>query len=160
MFVVDKLENASKEELYASLHQQAQGLFYDEKDLIANAANLSALLFNALEQTNWAGFYFYKEGELVLGPFQGQPACIRIAIGKGVCGAAAETLETQLIDDVHAFPGHIACDAASNSEIVIPLVKDGNLLGVLDIDSPIKARFDEQDRVGLEKLAQLFIDSI
>ena len=160
MFVVEKIVNQNKSELYASLLQQAQGLFYEEKDLIANAANLSSLLFNTLDDVNWAGFYFYKEGELVLGPFQGMPACIRIAIGRGVCGTAAETLETQLVKDVHAFEGHIACDAASRSEIVVPLVKDGQLLGVLDIDSPSVARFDYEDKVGVERLAGEFINSL
>ena len=160
MFVVEKLDNQSKSEMYANLLQQAQGLFYDEKDLIANAANLSSLLFNTLENVNWAGFYFYKEGELVLGPFQGMPACIRIAMGRGVCGTTAETQETQLVEDVHAFEGHIACDAASRSEIVVPLVKDGELLGVLDIDSPAVARFDQDDRVGIERLASELIKSL
>ena len=160
MFVVEKLDNKNKSEMYANLLQQAQGLFYDEKDLIANAANLSALLFNTLTEVNWAGFYFYKDGELVLGPFQGMPACIRIAMGKGVCGTAAETLNTQLVEDVHAFEGHIACDAASRSEIVVPLVMDGELLGVLDIDSLVVAKFDDEDRVGVERLAEEFIKSL
>lgn len=160
MFEVEKLDNKNKLEMYASLLQQAQGLFYDEKDLIANAANLSALLFNTLTEVNWAGFYFYKDGELVLGPFQGMPACIRIAMGKGVCGTAAETLNTQLVEDVHAFEGHIACDAASRSEIVVPLVMDGELLGVLDIDSLVVAKFDDEDRVGVERLAEEFIKSL
>jgi GAF domain-containing protein len=160
MFVVEKLDNQNKSEMYANLLQQAQGLFYDEKDLIANAANLSSLLFNTLDDVNWAGFYLYKAGELVLGPFQGMPACIRIAMGRGVCGTAAETRETQLVEDVHAFEGHIACDAASRSEIVVPLVKDGELLGVLDIDSPAISRFDDEDRVGIEGLANEFIKSL
>ena len=160
MFEVEKLDNKNKLEMYASLLQQAQGLFYDEKDLIANAANLSSLIFNTLTEVNWAGFYFYKDGELVLGPFQGMPACIRIAMGKGVCGTAAESLQTQLVEDVHAFEGHIACDAASRSEIVVPLVNDGVLLGVLDIDSPAVARFDDVDRVGVERLAEEFIKSL
>lgn len=160
MFVVEKIVNQNKSELYASLLQQAQGLFYGEKDLIANAANLASLLFNTLDDVNWAGFYFYKEGELVLGPFQGMPACIRIAMGKGVCGTAAETLETQLVKDVHAFEGHIACDAASRSEIVVPLVKNGELIGVLDIDSSIVSRFNDEDRVGVERLAEEFISSL
>ena len=160
MFVVEKFDYQNKSEMYASLLLQAQGLFYDEKDLIANAANLSSLLFNTLNDVNWAGFYFYKESELVLGPFQGLPACIRIAMGKGVCGAAAETLQTQLVEDVHTFEGHIACDAASRSEIVVPLVKDGELIGVLDIDSPSVARFDDEDRVGVERLVEAFINSL
>ena len=160
MFVVEKLDNQNKTEMYESLLQQAHGLFYDEKDLIANAANLSSLLFNTLEDVNWAGFYFYKEDVLVLGPFQGLPACIRIAMGRGVCGTAAETLETQLVEDVHAFEGHIACDTASRSEIVVPLVMDGELLGVLDIDSPIVARFDDEDRKGIERLAAEFLAAL
>ncbi|MBT79126.1 MAG: GAF domain-containing protein [Alteromonadaceae bacterium] len=130
-----------------------------ESDLIANMANLSALMFNRMEKVNWAGFYLYKEDQLVLGPFQGQPACIRIPVGRGVCGTAAQSLQTQLVEDVHAFEGHIACDAASNSEIVIPLVLNGNLLGVLDIDSPEYSRFDEEDKAGLEALAEALLDS-
>jgi len=160
MFKLDKPKFDNKSELYESLNLQAQGLFQDENDLIANAANLSSLLFNTLDEVNWAGFYFFKENELVLGPFQGLPACIRIAIGKGVCGTAAETLKTQLVDDVHAFPGHIACDAASLSEIVIPIVRQGNLIGVLDIDSPITSRFDVEDQQGLENLVHLFVKSL
>ena len=160
MFVVDKVDNKNKTEMYEVLLQQAQGLFYDEKDLIANAANLSSLLFNTLDDVNWAGFYLYKGGELVLGPFQGLPACIRIALGSGVCGTAAKTLETNLVADVHAFEGHIACDAASRSEIVVPLVKDGELLGVLDIDSPVVARFDEEDKLGIERLAKEFLAAL
>ena len=160
MFVVEKLDSQNKSEMYANLLQQAQGLFYDEKDMIANAANLSSLLFNTLDDVNWAGFYLYKDGELVLGPFQGMPACIRIAMGRGVCGTAAKTQETQLVEDVHAFEGHIACDAASQSEIVVPLVNNGELLGVLDIDSPVIARFDDEDRVGIERLANEFIKSL
>ena len=130
-----------------------------ESDLIANMANLSALMFNRMEKVNWAGFYLYKEDQLVLGPFQGQPACIRIPVGRGVCGTAAQSLQTQLVEDVHAFEGHIACDAASNSEIVIPLVLNGKLLGVLDIDSPEYSRFDEEDKAGLEALAEALLDS-
>lgn len=141
--------------MYDRLVAQAEALVSGEPDLIANMANLSALIFNNLEQVNWAGFYLYKEDQLVLGPFQGQPACIRIGMGKGVCGTAAETRETQLVDDVHAFAGHIACDAASNSEIVVPLVVNGQLLGVLDIDSPQFSRFDENDQQGLERIARV-----
>ena len=160
MFVIDKINQKNKPEFYENLLQQAQSLFLDETDLIANAANLSSLLYNSLSDVNWAGFYFYKNKELVLGPFQGLPACIRIAIGKGVCGTAAESLETQLVEDVYSFDGHIACDAASLSEVVVPLVKDGELLGVLDIDSPLLARFDHEDKVGIEKLAEAFIASL
>ena len=148
-----------KEKQYAQLISQAKSLVAGEHDLIANMANISALLFNQLENVNWAGFYLYKQEQLVLGPFQGQPACIRIPMGKGVCGSAAETRTIQRIDDVHAFSGHIACDAASNSEIVIPLVVNGELLGVLDIDSPIFSRFDEQDEAGLCKIADILIES-
>ena len=150
----------NKVELYENMLQQAQGLFFEETDLIANAANLSSLLFNSLKDVNWAGFYLYKNNELVLGPFQGLPACIRIALGKGVCGTAAESLETQLVEDVHNFDGHIACDAATHSEIVVPLLRNGELLGVLDIDSPLLARFDHEDKVGIEKLADAFVRSL
>ena len=160
MFVLDKNETKNKPDLYKNLIQQAQGLFFEEKDLIANSANLSSLLFNSLTEVNWAGFYFYKNSELVLGPFQGLPACIRIEIGRGVCGTAAKTRKTQLVNDVHVFDGHIACDATTRSEIVVPLIKDGELLGVLDIDSPIIARFDDEDKDGLEKLAKLLIESL
>ena len=148
-----------KNEFYKDLLTQAKGLMSGESDLIANMANLSALMFNRMEKVNWAGFYLYKEDQLVLGPFQGQPACIRIPMGRGVCGTAAQSLQTQLVEDVHAFEGHIACDAASNSEIVIPLVLNGKLLGVLDIDSPEYSRFDEEDKAGLEALAEALLDS-
>ena len=130
-----------------------------EQDPIANAANTSALLFNALSGLNWAGFYILRGDTLVLGPFQGKPACVRIPLGKGVCGTAAQKQQTLVVKDVHAFPGHIACDAASNSEIVIPIIKNGKLWGVLDIDSPLLARFDETDQQFLEQLAQLFARS-
>jgi len=143
--------------LYRELLQQAQGLFADERDAIANGANLSALLWHGLPDLNWAGFYFLKNGALVLGPFQGKPACVRLAPGKGVCGAAVAALRTVVVPDVHEFPGHIACDAASNSEIVVPLVKDGTVLGVLDLDSPLLARFDADDAHGLESLAQAWV---
>lgn len=145
---------------YAQLAAQAQALFEGERDRIANAANLSALVYRALPDLNWAGFYFYDGRELVVGPFQGLPACVRIALDKGVCGAAARTRETQRVDDVHAFPGHIACDAASRSELVIPLVRDGVLIGVFDLDSPVPGRFDVEDQVGLERIAALYLDSI
>lgn len=126
-----------------------------EHDAIANLANASALLMMNLEAINWAGFYLVRGGELVLGPFQGKPACIRIAFGKGVCGAAALTDTTQLVKNVHAFPGHIACDSASNAEIVIPLHQNGRVVAVLDIDSPVPGRFDEEDRNGLEDFAHI-----
>ncbi|MDO5610459.1 MAG: GAF domain-containing protein [Pseudomonadota bacterium] len=145
---------------YAQLLAQTEALLHGERDRIANAANLSALLFNALPDLNWAGFYFYDGTELLVGPFQGLPACVRIPLDKGVCGAAARSRETQLVRDVHDFPGHIACDAASRSEIVIPLVKHEQLIGVLDIDSPLVARFDGDDRDGLHAIARCFLDSI
>ncbi|HAI73687.1 MAG: GAF domain-containing protein [Alteromonas sp.] len=148
-----------KEEHYTQLVSQAKSLVSGEHDLIANMANVSALLFNQLEDVNWAGFYLHKESQLVLGPFQGQPACIRIPIGKGVCGTAAETRTIQRIDDVHAFSGHIACDAASNSEIVIPLIVNDELIGVLDIDSPKFGRFDADDEAGLKQIADILIES-
>lgn len=149
----------SKVEMYALLDSQLAALTDGETDCIANLANMSALLFQALREINWAGFYLMKEGMLVLGPFQGNPACIRIPVGRGVCGTAAQTLQTQLVPDVHLFPGHIACDAQSQSEIVIPLMKDGVLLGVLDIDSPIKNRFDTKDQQGLEALCERIVSA-
>lgn len=139
-----------KPALYTHLVQELSGLIVGERDWIANLANSAALLYHSLPDLNWAGFYLLKHGELVVGPFQGKPACARIALGKGVCGTAAERRTTQLVRDVHEFPGHIACDAASNSEIVVPMIRNRELLGVLDLDSPKLARFDEQDREGLE----------
>jgi len=150
----------SKAEQYALLHQQARALVDGEHDAIANAANLSALVYHTLPDLNWAGFYFFDGKELVVGPFQGLPACVRIALDKGVCGAAARTGQTQRIDDVHAFPGHIACDAASRSELVVPLFKDGQLFGVFDLDSPEPARFDADDQAGLEALARMYLDAL
>ncbi len=159
MFEAVRLSGA-KSAQYAELAAQARALLGDERDRIANAANLSALLFDALPDLNWCGFYFFDGTELVVGPFQGKPACVRIAIGRGVCGAAAATRATQVVEDVHAFPGHIACDAASRSELVVPLIaRDGALLGVLDLDSPLPSRFDGEDARGLEALAQLWIDA-
>jgi L-methionine (R)-S-oxide reductase len=146
---------------YASLARELQALLADERDLIANAANATSLLYGALPELNWCGVYLLKEGELVVGPFQGKPACVRIALGKGVCGTAAAQRQTIVVPDVHAFPGHIACDADSRSEIVIPLVlPNGELLGVLDLDSPRPGRFDEADRRGLERLAAVFLASV
>src|SRR6185312_14193223 len=146
---------------YEHLVQQARGLLQGEPDLIANAANFSALVYHGLPQLNWAGFYLFDGTELVVGPFQGKPACIRIALGRGVCGTAAQTRRTQLVRDVNAFDGHIACDAASQSEIVVPLVKpDGSLLGVWDVDSPVTDRFDEEDRVGMKALCAVFMASL
>lgn len=150
-----------KAEFYQELVSQARSLLEGESNQIANAANLSALIFHSLPELNWAGFYFALDGELVVGPFQGKPACVRIPMGRGVCGRAAETRETQVVPDVDAFPGHIACDSASRSEIVIPLQKaNGELVGVLDIDSPVLARFDDEDRRGLQEVAQIFVASL
>lgn len=159
MFELQTSTGLSKPALYAELHLQAQGLFTGERDRIANAANLSSLIYHALPDLNWAGFYLFDGRELVLGPFQGKPACVRIALGRGVCGAAANQRLTQLVHDVHAFPGHIACDAASNSEIVLPLVAGDRLIGVLDLDSPKIGRFDTEDQRGLEALAALWIEA-
>ncbi|WP_058855178.1 GAF domain-containing protein [Nocardia jinanensis] len=145
---------------YRRLTAQAAALLAGESDRTANAANLSSLVYHSLAEVNWAGFYFYDGRELVVGPFQGRPACVRIALGAGVCGTAARTRRTQLVPDVHAFPGHIACDADSRSEIVIPLVHDSELLGVLDLDSPRPGRFDETDRLGLESIAEVFLESL
>jgi GAF domain-containing protein len=149
----------AKAGIYRELALQARGLFEGERDWLANAANLAALIFGGLDDLNWSGFYLMKDGALVLGPFQGKPACVRIALGKGVCGTAAERRETLIVADVDEFPGHIACDAASRSEIVVPLIKDGRLIGVLDLDAPIPARFDAEDRAGLEALAQLWLNA-
>jgi len=146
----------TKAEIYAELVRMAGGLFQGERDSIANAANLSALLWLGLGDLNWAGFYFLKGAGLVLGPFQGRPACVRIDIGRGVCGTAAARRRTVIVPDVEEFPGHIACDAASRSEIVVPLVTNDHLLGVLDLDSPLRGRFDSDDAHGLEALAQLW----
>ncbi|NIF29883.1 GAF domain-containing protein [Pantoea sp. Tr-811] len=143
---------------YHLLAAQVQALFADERDFIANAAQFSAFLYNQVDDLNWAGFYLNRNEELVLGPFQGQVACVRIPFSRGVCGAAAATRQTQRVEDVHAFPGHIACDSASNSELVIPLVKDGRLIGVLDLDSPKLGRFSEADQVGLERLVAIFLE--
>jgi GAF domain-containing protein len=147
----------SKAELYASLAQQARGLLSNEQDLVANAANMSSLLYHSVPDVNWAGFYLLRGSELVLGPFQGKPACVRIALGKGVCGVAAAQCETIIVPDVHEFPGHIACDAASNSEIVVPLFDGERVLGVLDLDSTTVARFDDQDAEGLNELMAIFV---
>lgn len=148
----------SKVELYSSLAAQLRSLLEGETDFIANAANFAALLYHSLPDLNWAGFYILRDDELVLGPFQGQPACVRIAMGKGVCGTAAAQRQTILVDNVHDFPGHIACDSASNSEIVVPLIKQGRLIGVLDLDSPTHARFDDDDARGLNELAEIFVN--
>jgi L-methionine (R)-S-oxide reductase len=149
-----------KRSLYHEIAQQAQSLLAGERDLIANMANLSALLFMRLDDVNWAGFYLLKDNELVLGPFQGKPACIRIPMGKGVCGTAAQRGEIQLIEDVHAFSGHIACDAESNSEVVLPFYQNGVLLGVLDVDSPSIGRFDQDDVDGLSSVVNILQEAI
>lgn len=153
--------SGSKPEQYAQLLEQARALLHGEHDRIANAANLSALVYNALPDLNWVGFYFFDGTELVVGPFQGLPACVRIPLDKGVCGAAARSRQTQRVEDVHAFPGHIACDSASNSELVVPLVAaDGQLLGVFDLDSPLSARFSVEDQEGLEHIARAYLESL
>ncbi len=144
---------------YSELKAQLTGLFADERDGLANAANTAAALYHGLPDLNWAGFYFLRAGDLVLGPFQGKVACVRIALGSGVCGTAAQRRDVVLVPDVHAFPGHIACDPNSRSEIVIPLVQQGRLLGVLDLDSPSLARFDDEDRIGLSAIAELLLES-
>lgn len=157
-FVFEK-PAGTKREIFHDLALQARGLFKGERDAVANAANLSSLIFTSLDDLNWAGFYFLKDGMLVLGPFQGRPACVRIEMGRGVCGTAAAQRETVVVEDVEKFPGHIACDVASRSEIVIPLIRDGRLIGVLDIDAPVHARFDAEDRTGLENLARLWLEA-
>ncbi len=160
MFAAAKTVAASKPELYLELAQQARGLLHGERDLIANAANFAALIYHALPDINWCGFYLFDGKELVVGPFQGKPACIRIALGRGVCGLAAQSRTAQVVQDVNAYPDHIACDAASQSEIVVPLIHaDGSLLGVWDVDSPRIARFDEDDRAGMEDLCAVFMQS-
>ena len=155
-----KIEAADKATLYRDLASALQGLVAGEPDAIANMANGAALIWESLPDINWVGFYRMIDGELVLGPFQGRPACIRMKLGEGVCGTAAETREVQLVKDVHSFPGHIACDSASNSEIVVPLIRDGQVLGVLDIDSPSLARFDEEDRAGIVRLGEILTAAI
>ena len=155
-----KIEAADKATLYADMASALKGLVDGEPDGVANMANAAALIWESLPDINWAGFYRNVDDELVLGPFQGRPACIRIPFGTGVCGVAAQTREVQLVEDVHAFPGHIACDSASNSEIVVPIIRDGKLLAVLDIDSPKTARFDEEDQAGCVKLAEIMARAI
>lgn len=160
MFQAETPDTTDKRTLYDGLARQAEALLEGESDTVANAANLSALLFNSLPEVNWVGFYFLKDGELVVGPFQGQPACVRIPMGRGVCGTAAEERRTQVVADVDAFDGHIPCDADSRSEIVVPLVVDDRLIGVLDIDSPVTDRFDHADREGLEAVARVFVERV
>jgi GAF domain-containing protein len=157
MFAVQSPFAGPKAELYSDLLSQARALLEGERDATANSANLAALIFHAVPDLNWAGFYWMKKGELVLGAFQGKPACVRIAIGKGVCGTAARDAQTIVVDDVSQFPGHIACDAASASEIVVPLKVGGRVVGVLDLDSPKQWRFDDADAIGLEALVEAFL---
>src|SRR5262245_41929430 len=151
---------SDKRAAYGELARELAGILAGERDLIANAANTAALIFHALPEVNWAGFYFLRDGELVVGPFQGKPACVRIALGRGVCGTAAAERRTLVVPDVHAFPGHIACDEASRSELVVPLLQGSAVLGVLDLDSPVPARFDAADAAGLEALAALFLAQV
>lgn len=153
---------ADKAAAYAELETGLRALLAGEHDLIANAANLAALLYWSLPELNWAGFYLVEpvRGDLLLGPFQGKPACVRIPVGRGVCGTAAARRETVMVADVHAFPGHIACDSASNSEIVVPVVRGDRLIGVLDLDSPVPGRFDGDDAAGLERLVGVFVESL
>ncbi|SEQ42509.1 GAF domain-containing protein [Faunimonas pinastri] len=157
MFALDNKTDADKPSLYADLAAELGGLLSGERDFIANAANAASLLFHRMPDLNWAGFYLMRGGELVLGPFHGKPACVRIAVGKGVCGTAVEHGESVVVPDVHAFPGHIACDAASRSELVVPLRSGSRIVGVLDLDSPVPGRFDEEDRRGCEKLATILM---
>jgi len=160
MFETNTIDAGNKPEFYRELGEQAASMVHGEPDEIANAANLSALLFEQMPDLNWAGFYFLRSpDELVVGPFQGKPACVRIRVGKGVCGTAVERKESILVEDVDAFPGHIACDSASRSELVVPLIKDGKVLGVLDLDSPKVGRFDADDQVGVEKIAKIYVEA-
>ncbi len=157
-----KPKPADKRAAYADLARDLAGLLSGETNLIAAAANMSSLLYWSLPDLNWVGFYLLdaESGDLLVGPFQGKPACVRIPLGKGVCGTAAARRETVLVPDVHAFPGHIACDSASNSEVVVPIVAGGRLLGVLDLDSPVKQRFDADDARGLERLVEVFLANV
>ena len=152
---IENIEFKNKTQMYNFLKLKLTGLISDEKDWIANFSNASALLNLVLKDINWVGFYFYKNGNLVLGPFQGKPACVNLQIGVGVCGTAALKKETQLVKNVHEFPNHVACDSASNSEIVIPIIIDDKVAAVLDIDSPFLDRFDEEDKLGLEKFVEV-----
>ena len=152
-------ETANKKQFYEELALQLRGLLSGELDAVANAANMSALLYHTLADVNWVGFYFLRGGELVVGPFQGKPACVRIALGRGVCGTAAEARHSLVVPDVHAFPGHIACDAVSRSELVVPLILGDAVVGVLDLDSPLPGRFDKEDRAGCEQLAAIYVEA-
>jgi L-methionine (R)-S-oxide reductase len=159
MFALQSARAVPSSERYPELLAQARALLQGERDFTANAANLASLLFHALPGLNWAGFYWMKGGELVLGPFQGKPACVRIALGRGVCGTAALERRTIVVADVHAFAGHIACDSASESEVVVPIVHAGRVIGVLDLDSPAKGRFTEEDARGLESVVRVFLEA-
>lgn len=161
MFAATPIDNPNKQDFYRELAEQLGALLAGESDPIANAANMSALIFQMVPDLNWAGFYFLRStDELVVGPFQGKPACVRIAVGRGVCGRAVERRAAVLVEDVHSFPGHIACDAASRSELVVPLMRDGEILGVLDLDSPLPSRFDLEDQAGMERLAAIYVAAI
>lgn len=160
MFESHDVSQLSKPQQYDALVEQARGLLHGETSTIANAANFSALVFHALDGLNWCGFYFFDGTELVVGPFQGKPACVRIALGRGVCGTAAQTRTTQVVPDVEAFPGHIPCDSASRSEIVVPLYRNDELIGVWDVDSPLLNRFDDDDKRGMEQLIEVFLQSM
>ena len=157
---IDKINFNTKDQFYNYLNMKLTGLICEEKDWLANLSNASALMWLLMDEINWVGFYLYKNEELVLGPFQGKPACTHIEIGKGVCGTSVEKRETQLVKNVHDFPGHIACDSQSNSEIVVPIIVDNKIIGVLDIDSPIVERFDEVDKKHIEKFVNLLIKYI
>ncbi|WP_119300885.1 GAF domain-containing protein [Dongia deserti] len=160
MFEAKAIKADDKAAFYRELIQQLGGLLSDERDAIANAANTAALLFTTLPDLNWAGFYFLKSPtELVLGPFQGKPACVRIAVGRGVCGTAVAQRRSMLVEDVHAFADHIACDAASRSELVVPLMRGDRILGVIDLDSPLPARFDRDDQRGIEAVAEIYVEA-
>lgn len=159
MFEAAPIDIADKTGFYRELAQQLQGLFEGETDMIANAANMSALIYQTMPDLNWAGVYLLKGDQLVLGPFQGKPACVRIPVGRGVCGAAVERKSSILVEDVHAFPGHIACDAASRSELVVPIFRGSETIGVIDLDSPLPSRFDTDDQAGMERLAEIFAGS-
>jgi GAF domain-containing protein len=160
MFQTAEIDAADKVAFYRDLAQQLQGLLAGERNLVANAANTSALIYQSLPDLNWAGFYLMEGGELVLGPFQGKVACVRIPVGRGVCGTAVKEDRSVLVEDVHAFPGHIACDSASRSELVVPIRHGARIIGVIDLDSPSPARFDADDQRGLEKLAEIFAASL
>ena len=160
MIEIPRIEFNSKKEMYAIMNQAIHSLMTEEKNTLSNLCNISGMMAMFLKDINWVGFYLLKDNELILGPFQGKPACTRIKIGEGVCGRAVQTKKSQRIDNVHAFPGHIACDSASNSELVVPLIKDQQVLGVIDIDSPLFSRFDQMDQEGIEALSTIIVSHI